>query len=201
MLFWQLFLYCLFFTAMVKLAVGSSAVNGLFFYPQAVQERAFALGLSDRETVRRRFRRFMAAFYLVMPAALLGIVGGWNGIRDFGGAYRQSLLFLEVMNVYDGVVIDKLWVGHSRFWRLPGAGGSALRAELGASAAQALQAGPGLDRGRGPGSRAGSADLLIGTGTGPGGGIRRGLSAGRGCSFLGERFQMACRILQFISYN
>lgn len=121
MLFWQLFLYCLLFTAMVKLAVGNSAVNGLFFYPQAVQERAFALGLSDRETVRRRFRRFMAAFYLVMPAALLGIVGGWNGIRDFGGAYRQSLLFLEVMNVYDGVVIDKLWVGHSRFWRLPGA--------------------------------------------------------------------------------
>lgn len=75
MLFWQLFLYCLLFTAMVKLAVGNSAVNGLFFYPQAVQERAFALGLSDRETVRRRFRRFMAAFYLVMPAALLGIVG------------------------------------------------------------------------------------------------------------------------------
>ena len=120
MLFWQLFLYCLFFTAMVKLAVGNSAVNGLFFYPQAVQERAFALGLSDRETVRRRFRRFMAAFYLVMPAALLGIVGGWNGIRDFGGAYRQSLLFLEVMNVYDGVVIDKLWVGRSPFWKLPG---------------------------------------------------------------------------------
>ena len=24
------------------------------------------------------------------------------------------------MNVYDGVVIDKLWVGHSRFWVLPG---------------------------------------------------------------------------------
>ena len=24
------------------------------------------------------------------------------------------------MNIYDGVVIDKLWVGHSRFWVLPG---------------------------------------------------------------------------------
>ena len=24
------------------------------------------------------------------------------------------------MNVYDGIVIDKLWVGHSRFWVLPG---------------------------------------------------------------------------------
>jgi hypothetical protein len=32
----------------------------------------------------------------------------------------QALLFLEVMNIYDGVVIDKLWVGHSRFWILKG---------------------------------------------------------------------------------
>ena len=24
------------------------------------------------------------------------------------------------MNVCDGIVIDKLWVGHSRFWVLPG---------------------------------------------------------------------------------
>ena len=24
------------------------------------------------------------------------------------------------MNVYDGIVIDKLWVGHSRFWILAG---------------------------------------------------------------------------------
>ena len=31
-----------------------------------------------------------------------------------------SVLGLEVMNIYDGVVIDKLWVGHSQFWVLPG---------------------------------------------------------------------------------
>lgn len=121
MLLLQLFLYCLLFTAMVKIAVGDNAVNGLYFYPQPVQDWAIALGLTDRETVRRRFRRFMTAFYLVMLVALLGIVGIWNGVRDFGSAYWQSLLFLEVMNVYDGVVIDKLWVGHSRFWQLPGA--------------------------------------------------------------------------------
>ncbi len=35
-------------------------------------------------------------------------------------AYLQALLFLEVMNWYDGIVIDKVWVGYSRFWLLPG---------------------------------------------------------------------------------
>ena len=62
----------------------------------------------------------MALFYVVMLAALLLIIGQWNRAGDFGTAYWQALLFLEVMNWYDGIVIDKLWVGHSKFWILPG---------------------------------------------------------------------------------
>lgn len=116
----QLLLYCLLFTGMVKIAVIGGAVNGLYFYPRAVQDRAIELGLTDRETMDRKRKRFMTAFYLVMLAALVLIIGVWNGITGFGAAYWQALLFLEVMNVYDGIVIDKLWVGHSRFWVLPG---------------------------------------------------------------------------------
>ena len=119
MILLQLFLYCLLFTAMVKAAVLGGAVNGLYFYPKTVQDRAIALGLTDRETVDRKRKRFMTAFYLVMLAALVLIICAWNGISTFGAAYWQALLFLEVMNVYDGVMIDKLWVGHSRFWVLP----------------------------------------------------------------------------------
>ena len=62
----------------------------------------------------------MIPFLLVMLAALLLIIGLWNQVRDFKTAYFQSLLFLEVMNWYDGIVIDRLWVGHSSFWILPG---------------------------------------------------------------------------------
>lgn len=119
-LVFQMILYLLLFTGMVALVVRGGAVNGLFFYPKPVQERAFALGLADREAMGRRRKRFMALFYLVMLGALLLIIGGWNRIRDFKTAYWQALLFLEVMNWYDGVVIDKLWVGHSKFWVLPG---------------------------------------------------------------------------------
>lgn len=119
-LFLQLALYCLLFTAMVKLAVRGGAIDGLYFYPKPVQERALAIGLTDRETMCRKRKRFMTAFYLVMLTALVLIVAVWNRISDFKTAYLQSLLFLEVMNIYDGIVIDKLWVGHSKFWILPG---------------------------------------------------------------------------------
>lgn len=120
MLILQLCLYCALFTAIVALAVRGGAVNGLFFYPKPVQERAYAIGLADRSVIAKRKKWFMALFYLVMLGALLLIIGGWNGVREFKAAYVQALLFLEVMNWFDGVVIDRLWVGHSKFWVLPG---------------------------------------------------------------------------------
>ena len=116
----QLALFCALFTLMVKLAVGGSALNGLYFYPKPVQEKVYALGLTDRETVARKRKHFMIPFFLVMLSALVLIIGLWNGVRRFWPAYWQALLFLEVMNWYDGVVIDRLWVGHSRFWIIPG---------------------------------------------------------------------------------
>ena len=116
----QLILFCALFTLMVKLAVGGSALNGLYFYPMPVQEKVYALGLTVRETVARKRKRFMIPFFLVMLSALVLIIGLWNGVRRFWPAYWQALLFLEVMNWYDGIVIDRLWVGHSRFWIIPG---------------------------------------------------------------------------------
>jgi len=120
MIFLQLCLYCLLFTAMVRYSVRGGAINGLYFYPKAVQERAYEIGLTDRETVKKQCKRFMTLFYIVMLSALVLIIAVWNRVTDFKNAYLQALLFLEVMNIYDGVVIDKLWVGHSKFWILKG---------------------------------------------------------------------------------
>jgi pimeloyl-ACP methyl ester carboxylesterase len=116
----QLILFCALFTLMVKAAVGNSPLNGLYFYPVPVREKVYELGLTDRQAVERKRKRFMIPFFLVMLAALVLIIGLWNGIRSFAPAYLQALLFLEVMNWYDGIVIDRLWVGHSSFWIIPG---------------------------------------------------------------------------------
>lgn len=112
----QLLLFCLLFTLMVRIAAIGGGINALYFYPKAVQEKAFSLGLTDEQTVKRKRLLFMIPFLLVMLSALLLIIGLWNGVKDFWTAYLQALLFLEVMNWYDGIVIDKLWVGHSKLW-------------------------------------------------------------------------------------
>ncbi len=120
MIILQLILFCALFALMVKLAVRNDALNALYFYPKPVQERVYDLGLTDRETVARKRKRFMIPFMIVMLCALLLIIWLWNGIRDFWPAYFQALLFLEVMNWFDGIVIDRLWVGHSKLWIIPG---------------------------------------------------------------------------------
>ena len=120
MIILQLVLFCALFTLMVKIAVGNNALNGLYFYPKPVQEKAYELGLTDRETVAKKRKLFMTAFFAVMATALISIIRVWNGIQSFWTAYLHALIFLEVMNWYDGIVIDRLWVGHSRFWVIPG---------------------------------------------------------------------------------
>ena len=120
MIILQLIIYCLLFTAMVKYAVRGGAVNGLYFYPKAVQDRAIDIGLITREEMIRKRKIFMTEFYVVMLSALVLIIGVWNRVTDFSPAYLQALLFLEVMNWYDGIVIDRIWVGYSKFWILPG---------------------------------------------------------------------------------
>ena len=116
----QLILYCVLFTLMVKIGVGNNALNGLYFYPKPVQEKVFELGLIDPETVAKKRNRFIISFFAVMAVALILVIRVWNGVHNFWPAYLQALLFLEVMNWYDGIVIDRLWVGHSDFWVIPG---------------------------------------------------------------------------------
>ena len=116
----QLILFCLLFTLMVRYSVRGGSVNGLFYYPKTVQERAFEIGLSTREEMKKKRKVFMTEFYAVMGVALVLIIAVWNKATDFKTAYIQALLFLEVMNWYDGIIIDKIWVEHSKFWILPG---------------------------------------------------------------------------------
>lgn len=120
LIIFQLALYCLLFTAMVRYAVKGGAIDGLYFYPKPVQERAIEIGLTNHKTMQHKRKVFMTEFFIVMLAALVLIIGLWNRVSDFKTAYLQALLFLEVMNWYDGIVIDKVWVGTSRFWILPG---------------------------------------------------------------------------------
>lgn len=115
----QNFIYLACFTASIVIVVRKGPIGGIFFYPKLVQERVFGLGLADRQKTGRRAVIYMTLLMIgviVLPAVFIGL---WNHVTDFKSAYIQALIMLEIMNWYDGIFIDRLWVGHSKFWIIP----------------------------------------------------------------------------------
>ena len=120
LLLFQIVLYCLLYLALVKCAVRNSGRNCLYFYPQEFLDEAQKRGIADKDEEMRRGKRFMTVFCLVIFFAPVAIIAGWNGVKDSHTACFEAYLFLVTVNWFDGLVIDLLWVGHSRIWRIEG---------------------------------------------------------------------------------
>ena len=95
------------------------------FYPKEYLAEAGRRGLADPTAEMKKGKRFMIPFCIIMLLALVAILALWNRVTEFRTAYWQSVLFLVVMNWFDGIFIDRLWVGHSKIWRIAGMEGVA----------------------------------------------------------------------------
>ena len=120
LLLFQIILYCLLYLALVKCAVRDSGRNCLYFYPQEFLDEAQKRGIANKDEEMRKGKRFMTIFCLVIFFVLIAIIAGWNGVTDFKTACFEAYLFLVVVNWFDGLVIDLLWVSRGRIWRIEG---------------------------------------------------------------------------------
>lgn len=120
MILLQLILYCLLFIVPVKCAVKNSGLNCLYFYPKEYINEAQKRGIADKDTTMQKGKRFMIPFCVVLLIVLVMIISVWNHVTDFKTAYVQAYLFLVVMNWFDGIVLDRVWVGHSKIWVIEG---------------------------------------------------------------------------------
>ena len=116
-------LYCLLFILLVKCAVRNNGMNCLYFYPKEYIEEAERRGLADKDAVMKRGKRFMIPFCIFIFVVLILIIALWNHVTDFKAAYLQAYLFLVVMNWFDGIVLDRIWVAHSKVWVIEGMDG------------------------------------------------------------------------------
>ena len=120
MLLLQIILFCLLYISMVKYAAGNSGLNCLYFYPEEYIEEAQKRGIADKEDTMKKGKRFMVPFCVIILIALILIISIWNHVTDFKTAYIQAAMFLVIVNWFDGIVIDQLWVGHSKLWVIEG---------------------------------------------------------------------------------
>lgn len=120
LLFLQIVLYCVLFLVIVKCAVRNSGLNCLYFYPAEYIEEAEKRGIADKEATMKKGKKFMVPFCIFIFGILIPVIAFWNHVTDFKTAYIQAFLFLFVMNWFDGIVLDRIWVAHSKVWRIEG---------------------------------------------------------------------------------
>ena len=120
MLLLQIILFCLLYISMVKYAAGNSGLNCLYFYPEEYIEEAQKRGIADKEATMKKGKHFMIPFCVIILIALILIISVWNHVTDFKTAYIQAVIFLVIVNWFDGIVIAQLWVGHSKLWMIEG---------------------------------------------------------------------------------
>ncbi len=110
----QVVLYCVLFTLLVAVSFRGNPLNIVYFYPKNVIEKVIELKLIDAETIKRKKKLFNMLFMVLMTGALLVIVVYWNKVTDFKNAFIQTNILLQAWNIYDGLVMDILWVKNSR---------------------------------------------------------------------------------------
>ena len=108
------------FTLLVRLYAIGGAINAVFFYPKEYQRLAVERGLTNEAHIKKRHTVFLSTFIPALLVLLMIIVGVVNKADSFSSAYFQSLLFLEIMNIFDAIVIDKVWVAFSGLWKIKG---------------------------------------------------------------------------------
>ena len=120
MLALQIALYCLLFLLMVKCLARDSGRNCIYFYPKDYLEEAHRRGIVDKDAEMKKGKLIMIPFCLIIFAVLVCIIACWNRVTDFKTAFGQAYLFLVVMNWFDGIVLDRLWVAHGKLWVIKG---------------------------------------------------------------------------------
>ena len=110
---------CILFTLVVVAVSLKDPLAQVNNWPPAIQQRARELGLIREEQMSgsKKVYAKKLAVALVIAIAFAALVFFANGARSFVDGFGYSYLIWTVVNWYDALVIDCLWVCHD-----PGAG-------------------------------------------------------------------------------
>lgn len=102
------------------IGIRNGAVGMVHLYHQDVQDRCVKLGLTTHEKIRKNSKTFKIVCIPGYVSYILVCVYGVNGARDFLTGFCQMFVILSVMNVMDRILVDNLWVGHTKAWTISG---------------------------------------------------------------------------------
>jgi hypothetical protein len=112
LLSWLLVAFC-------AVGIRKGAVNMAFLYHKDVQNKSVKSGLITREKIRRNGLLFKGICIPIYFAFILISAYAVNGARGFWPGFWQMFAILSIVNLIDRLLIDELWVGHTKAWDIP----------------------------------------------------------------------------------
>jgi len=101
-------------------AIGNGPVGAVFFYEPEVQERVVQLGLTTKETIRKRYAIVGVCLFVPVLFLVPAMVYFINGARGFAAIFWQITAVLMIAGLFDRLFIDWYWVGRTKAWLIPG---------------------------------------------------------------------------------
>lgn len=105
---------CFWLLLICVVGIADGPVGLVVFYEPDVQNRVTELGLTTRETIRRRRAITTALLFLPLLTAVPAMVYLYNGAQQFREGFLQLSGIYLIMGLFDRIFIDWYWVGHTR---------------------------------------------------------------------------------------
>ena len=105
---------------MCAVGIKDGAVGMVHMYHKDVQDKCVEMELTTYERIRKRGKVMKLCGMLIYLVYVLTVVYVVDGIRGFLPGFLHIFAILSIMNLFDRLVIDGYWVGHTKAWTIPG---------------------------------------------------------------------------------
>lgn len=102
------------------IGIANGPVGLVVLYEEDVQARVVELGCTTKEKIRKSLIVTGAALFVPLVILPPAMVYGINGAAGFWDGFRQMLVILWIMGLFDRIFIDWYWVGRTKAWIIPG---------------------------------------------------------------------------------
>lgn len=101
------------------IGIRKGAIGMVHLYDSDVQQRCISLGLTTRKQININkilYKVFLIPVYLFYIFVCIYDI---NGAENYIQAFWQTFVILSMMNLIDRLIIDEIWVGHTKCWIIP----------------------------------------------------------------------------------
>ncbi len=115
----EIFVLCAAFIGMIFAFVVKDRLGGIHWYPKMVQREAVVRGLVSEKYIAKRRKQTQLMGLPIIALIVLGSVFYINGAHGWWNAAWQIYFMLFVMNLFDAVFVDWIWVRKTTYWVIP----------------------------------------------------------------------------------